>query len=193
MKYAFARVALCAVPFLSPSAFSEDKNKDLAKIGSFLSGNLLYIASGHILYKEYPGEFNDDLGWANGLVQLHAGHLLSKELVIPELKKAIDRDRPNGASGAFPSGHAGTAFFPAWSIYHRYGMEEAWPYLVGATIAGYARVENKHHDWLDIAGSAGVTYVLSRYLVSPQDEPDQPKIGVGFSADGAWLNFSMKW
>ena len=192
MKHLISLLVFSSITFLHSTAHPESKNT-IGRVGSFLSGSLVYFASGHILYNEFPGEFNEDIGWANGLFQLHLGQFISNDLVIQTMKKNIDKERPNGGGEAFPSGHAGTAFFPAWSIFHRYGINEAWPYLVGATIAGYARVHNEKHDWLDIAGSAGVTYLLSHYLIAPQDKPDQPKIGLGFDTKGVWFNFSLAW
>ncbi|WP_299734321.1 phosphatase PAP2 family protein [uncultured Endozoicomonas sp.] len=174
----------------SAKAFPEE-NKQLHRIGGFLSGNLVHFATIHTLWKESGDQ---DYEWVNGLVQLHLGHTVSKQLVIPKLKDTFDRERPFGhGNDSFPSGHAGTAFYPAWYIYERYGMADALPYLVGATIAGYARVRNDHHYWSDIAGSALVTYGLNQLFTSSMDNPASPVLGVGFNKDGTWINVGMRW
>ena len=159
--------------------------------GDWLSDNMMWIATGHTLYNEYNAE--EDLAWANGITQLHTGAAVARGFVITRMKRNINSTRPDGGGEGFPSGHASRAYYPAWYIYHRYGFQEAAPYFVMATYAGYTRVRVKRHYWSDIAGSAAVTYIISRYMTSSEDDPSQPKFGIGFDREGVWFNYDWRW
>ena len=159
--------------------------------GSWLSNNMMWIASAHTLFNEYDAE--EDWAWANGLTQLHAGAAVSRGFVITRLKRNINTTRPDGGGQSFPSGHAARSFYPAWYVYHRYGFQQAAPYLLAATYSGYTRVDAKRHYWSDIAASAAITYAISHYMTSSVDDPAQPKFGIGFGGDGVWFNYDWRW
>ena len=162
------------------------------KRGDWMSYSLLWAATVHTLYNEYDSD-DEDLAWANGLTQLHAGAVLTNSFVVTTMKDNIKATRPDGDDKSFPSAHAARAFYPAWYIYKRYGFKQSIPYLTVATYVGYTRVHSKRHYWGDIAASAALTYVLNHYLTSSVDEPDQPRFGVGFDRGDVWFNVSLKW
>ena len=162
------------------------------KRGDWMSYSLLWAATAHTLYNEYDWD-DETMGWANGLVQLHAGSLLTKSFIVPAMKENIKAKRPDGDDKSFPSAHAARAFYPAWYIHKRYGFLQSVPYLAVATYVGYTRVHSKRHYWGDIAASAALTYALNHYLTSSEEEPNQPQFGVGFDKGDVWFNVSLKW
>ena len=160
--------------------------------GDWMSYSLIWAATAHTLWNEYDAD-DEEFSWANGLVQLHAGALISRSLVVNTLKDNISATRPDGGDRSFPSAHAARSFYPAWYIHKRYGFKQSIPYLAAATYVGYTRVHSKRHYWSDIAASAALTYALNHYLTSSRGEPNQPQIGVGFDEGDVWFNFSLRW
>jgi len=83
------------------------------------------------------------------------------------LKNTVDKQRPNGASKAFPSGHTSAAFQGAAFIHQRYGLTYAIPAYVGATYVGYSRVETDHHDNTDVIAGAALGILSNLYFTKP--------------------------
>ncbi|NIF21310.1 phosphatase PAP2 family protein [Pantoea sp. Acro-835] len=95
------------------------------------------------------------------------------------LKCSVQRERPNGKNGSFPSGHTSAAAQGAAFLQYRYGVGYGMPAWLLTGVVGYSRVEGKHHYWSDVAAgaalAAGVQYLvtreeinLSQFIVIPQ-------------------------
>ena len=79
--------------------------------------------------------------------------------VVNGMKYGIDRDRPNGGSGSFPSGHTATAFMGATLLAHEYGHRSVWIPIAGYTVAtgvGMMRVLNNKHYLSDVVVGAAI-------------------------------------
>lgn len=79
--------------------------------------------------------------------------------MINGMKYSIDRERPNGGSGSFPSGHTATAFMGATLLAHEYGHRSVWIPIAGYTVAtgvGVMRVLNNKHYVSDVVVGAAI-------------------------------------
>jgi membrane-associated phospholipid phosphatase len=83
------------------------------------------------------------------------------------LKELVDKDRPNGDSKAFPSGHAATSFAGATYLHRRYGWREAVPAYVLSAYVGWTRVHADEHAVEDVLGGAALAAAWSWWLVDP--------------------------
>lgn len=124
---------------------------------------------------------------------------LFRNVIVNQLLTSIARvgfnetslgERPTGNEYGFPSGHvsfagAGSSFYA-----ERYG----WKYGVPAWIAtGFVmnnRVQNNDHHWRDVIASAGLSYVVAKFFVTPEEATYiAPVIGpdwLGFRWERSW-------
>ena len=79
------------------------------------------------------------------------------------LKRAIDKERPNGGNHAFPSGHTSAAFTGAAFLERRFGWKAGIPAYLLAGYVGWTRVYTHHHDYWDVLAGA-VVGIGSAYL-----------------------------
>jgi len=70
------------------------------------------------------------------------------------LKAAAGRDRPNGDSGGWPSGHASGSFCFATVVYHEYGFWPGAGAYAMATFAACQRVDSQYHYLSDVVSGA---------------------------------------
>jgi membrane-associated phospholipid phosphatase len=90
----------------------------------------------------------------------HLGYdLLRAQIVsqalVQSMKFAVRRERPNGESWGFPSGHAATAFASASVLERHLGYRAAWPTLAIATYVATSRLHDNVHFLSDVLfGSA---------------------------------------
>jgi len=93
--------------------------------------------------------------------------LLLNDLIVSNLKKWTDSDRPNGEPRSFPSGHTSVAFALAQFMHLEYGDRSIW-YSIGAyscaTTVGLMRVAKNAHWISDVVAGAGFG-MLSTELV----------------------------
>ena len=78
------------------------------------------------------------------------------------MKYGIDRTRPNGERGSFPSGHTATAFMGATLLAHEYGHKSIWIPIAGysvATATGVLRILNNKHYASDVLVGAAIGIV----------------------------------
>lgn len=78
------------------------------------------------------------------------------------LKFGVDRTRPNGEGGGFPSGHTATAFMGATLLAHEYGHKSVWIPIAGysvATATGVLRILNNKHYASDVLVGAAIGIV----------------------------------
>lgn len=83
------------------------------------------------------------------------------------LKYSINRQRPNGESHSFPSGHTSATFQSASFIHKRYGLKYALPAYIGATFVGYTRVSSNNHHSSDVLAGAIIGSLSSFYFTTP--------------------------
>jgi len=110
--------------------------------------------------------------------------------VVYILKPAVDRQRPDGGSGSFPSGHSASAFAGAAFLQRRYGWSYGAPAYAVATFVAWSRVESKRHWTSDVIAGGGIgiagnlifTRRFSRVTVAPT-----------VVARGAGLTLELRW
>ncbi len=83
------------------------------------------------------------------------------------LKNIVDKERPNGKSQSFPSGHTSVAFQGAAFIHKRYGLKYAIPAYLGASFVGYSRVESDNHYVEDVIAGAAIGIASSYIFTKP--------------------------
>lgn len=82
--------------------------------------------------------------------------------VVNGMKYGINRTRPNGGRGSFPSGHTATAFMGATLLAHEYGHKSVWIPIAGysvATATGVLRILNNKHYASDVLVGAAIGIV----------------------------------
>jgi len=88
------------------------------------------------------------------------------EGTVQLLKHTVHRDRPNGTSKSFPSGHTAAAFVSSSFLQFRYGYKYGIPAYAVAAFTGYSRIQAKKHWTSDvIAGAAigtGFAYIFTK-------------------------------
>lgn len=109
------------------------------------------------------------------------------------LKLAVNKKRPEGhGKYSFPSGHTSAAFQGAAFIQKRYGWKYGIPAYIGATYAGWSRVEGESdkHDATDVLAGAAIGILSSYYFTTPyKGITVTPVANNGFYG----LNINMKW
>ena len=93
--------------------------------------------------------------------------LVSSEVITQGLKLVVDKDRPNGESDSFPSGHASRTFMGAGFIHERYGFKYAVPAYLGAIYVGYSRVSTDNHYVEDVVAGAAIGLLSSFFFTTP--------------------------
>lgn len=79
--------------------------------------------------------------------------------MVNGLKHGVNRTRPNGGHGSFPSGHTATAFMGATLLAHEYGHKSIWFPIAGysvATTTGVLRILNNRHYASDVLVGAAI-------------------------------------
>jgi hypothetical protein len=105
----------------------------------------------------YRAVFDRD---ATGRLQLlESGALTGATTFI--LKAAVDKKRPNGHSGSFPSGHTSDAAFGAAFVTRRYGWMYGVPAFMLTGFVGWSRVESGEHFSEDVIAGAAIGIVSS--------------------------------
>lgn len=120
-------------------------------------------------------------GDREGLWQLGTSFTVTL-LATRALKKGLDVRRPDGGVESFPSGHAAKAFAAATYMHRRHGLDAAWPWYAAAGYVGWTRVNANRHRWGDVAGSALLAGLSSRWLVTPAGDTKLalvPAVGAG--------------
>lgn len=87
------------------------------------------------------------------------------------LEKKINKKRPCGCNGAFPSGHMIMYASSSSLLYYRYGWQYGLPAY--ALTIGFAadRVKNKAHSWGDMLGTFALVNAIT-WLVIPKFTPE---------------------
>jgi membrane-associated phospholipid phosphatase len=83
----------------------------------------------------------------------------------------IDKKRPCGCSGAFPSGHMIMYASSSSYLHYRYGWQYGLPAYLATIGFSYDRVRNKAHSWGDMLGTFAIVNVIT-YIVTPRFDCD---------------------
>ncbi|UOD35686.1 phosphatase PAP2 family protein [Deferribacteraceae bacterium V6Fe1] len=139
--------------FISSYCFALD---DVELAGDIVLAGLVGATSGSIVYMKDK----------DGAVQYGESALSNLGLTYG-LKTTIDKKRPNGKKGSFPSAHTSVAFQNAVFVHKRYGLKKAIPLYLGASFVGFSRVESKQHYVEDVLAGAGLGALCSMYFTKP--------------------------
>jgi len=138
------------------NAFASD---EVEFAGEVVLTGIIAVSSGSILYMKDK----------NGAVQYAEGALSNLGLTYG-LKNIIDKKRPNGDDGSFPSAHTSVAFQNAVFVHKRYGLKKAIPLYVGASFVGYSRIESNQHYVEDVFAGAGLGALCSIYFTKKKND-----------------------
>lgn len=83
-------------------------------------------------------------------------------LTTHALKRAINKERPNGGDFSLPSGHSAAAFSSAAFVQKRYGWKYGLPGYVLASYVGWTRIDANKHDVWDVLAGAFVGTVAAQ-------------------------------
>lgn len=83
------------------------------------------------------------------------------------LKSIVDKERPKGGPGSFPSGHTAMVFSSAGFVHDRYGRAPGLPMGVLATYVAWSRIRSDNHDFWDVAAGAVIGLVPAIYFTAP--------------------------
>lgn len=125
-----------------------------------------------------------------GTKQLGVSFLVSQG-TTEVLKHAIDQPRPDGTGYGMPSGHTSAVFSAAAFVHRRYGIGEAWPFYVLATVTGYERVHTNHHTTGQVIAGAAVGVASSFVFTHPLADGGQ--LGVSMRGDAPWVSYARAW
>ena len=124
-----------------------------------------------------------------GAIQLAKAYGVTMAVVYV-LKPIVDRQRPDGGSQSFPSGHSASAFAGAAFLQRRYGWSYGVPAYAVATFVAYSRVESKRH-WTSDVIAGGVIGIASNLVFTHRflKVTVQPAVG----RRGAGLTLGVTW
>ncbi len=125
----------------------------IADVGNFYGNGLVVgcasatlLAVGHLGHHEKVAALGNDLAEA----------FLSSTAVNWALKAAFHRQRPNGGTHSFPSGHTTSAFCVVPVLGHHLGWKASVPAAVLATATGMGRIEAHKHFLSDVLAGAAL-------------------------------------
>ena len=124
-----------------------------------------------------------------GAIQLAEAYGVTMAVVYV-LKPIVDRQRPDGGSQSFPSGHSASAFAGAAFLQRRYGWSYGAPAYAVAAFVAYSRVESKRH-WTSDVIAGGAIGIASNLVFTHRRSTVavQPTV----VARGAGLTFDLRW
>ena len=135
---------------------SSNSIKTQQKIGDILVIIINGVAIGKAIY---------DKDW-DGLTQ-YAYVATSTGVLTLGLKYGVNRERPDGDSYSFPSGHTAFSFAGATFLQMRYGSTWGIPALIGASFVGYSRIASQRHYTSDVLAGALIGILTNLYFTKP--------------------------
>ncbi len=155
-------LALAGHPFdddvneaLAGNSLAENIFKPGAVIGQFatlMSTSTIVYAVGRIKDKPKVSHVGMDL------IQ----SLIVSQSIVQVLKFATNRERPDGSSHSFPSGHASDTFAFATALERHLGWRGAVPAYIGASYVAISRLPANRHWLSDVLFGASVGIVAGR-------------------------------
>ena len=86
------------------------------------------------------------------------------------LKRAVNRERPDGGPHSFPSGHTSAAFAGASYLHYRYGLKYGLPAYLAASAVAASRVDARRHHWTDVLAGAVIANLFAYYVVNTDND-----------------------
>lgn len=154
---AFFAALLIAAPLLCAPAHADGRHESTGKAVAIA---LPLLAGGYAAWR----------GDKTGFAQVTFETLLTVGATYG-LKQVVREKRPDGSDyKSFPSSTSALAFAPAVFLWDRYGWEYGVPAVAAATYVGWTRVDARKHHWYDVAASAGLAIISSKFLTTPYRE-----------------------
>lgn len=132
----------------------------------------IFFSSSYIFDKDNPYR-HDFVETAEELAESLAFTFVS----AGALKLIVDRQRPNGGKGSFPSGHTAMSFAAAGVLAQKYPWYVAVPSLAFASAVGYSRMDSRSHYFSDVIAGAGLGMLFAtsvRLFHGQQSENNPP-------------------
>ncbi len=152
-----------------------------------LSGDILHLAlpaaafTSTLIWQEESHKGSKEFIWSAGV----------STVATYALKYAIDKQRPNGESHAFPSGHSSRAFMGAEFIRRKFGWKAGVPAYLLAGYTGYTRIHANKHDYWDVVGGAAVGIFSSYIFAKPYLKNQKIEMGFGRFDNNYVLNLQL--
>ena len=124
-------------------------------VGSFLAqsgGAMATYAVGRLTRSPRMAQFGSELFRAQVLTQA----------TVQAVKFGAGRQRPDGTSQSFPSGHSAAAFATATVIHHEFGWKAGIPAYAVAGFVASSRVQMRRHYISDVIAGATVGILAGR-------------------------------
>ena len=173
-----------AVIVIFSSIFFISSDAKAQETGIEKAGEILRIGlPASALFSSFIIEKQED-----GLVQAVAA-FGTTYLTTVGLKRAVDKERPDGEKFAFPSGHTSISFSAAAFVQKRYGWKFGIPFYLLAGYVGWSRVYADRHDYWDVLGGAGLGIGCS-YLFTRSYEKDRIDVMFKRTIDAYSIEFS---
>jgi len=138
---------------------TQDPSSSLASAGNFIGNGSTQGGAALVVWLA-------GYGAKNARVETTGANLIRAQLLngllTQGLKYAVRRDRPNGGTHSFPSGHTSATFATAAVIEHDYGVAAALPVYALGGLVGWSRVRSNHHWLSDVAFGAALGIVSGR-------------------------------
>ncbi len=107
------------------------------------------------------------------------------------LKRAINKQRPNGGDHAWPSGHTSSAFTGAAVLQIRHGWRVGIPAYLVAGYVGWTRVNADAHDYWDGLGGM-IVGIGSAYLFTKPYDQSRVALSFGKQDEDYLIEFSFQ-
>jgi hypothetical protein len=114
---------------------------------------------------------------------------LMAETLSFAVKHVVRRERPDGSSYSFPSGHTTVSFASASVLRRTFGWKVGAPAYAVASYVAASRIQSQRHYLSDVVFGAALGTVAGRTV--PVGRSQRLAIHPAFSPDGAALSFSL--
>jgi membrane-associated phospholipid phosphatase len=92
------------------------------------------------------------------------------------MKVGFGRQRPNGDSNSFPSGHSSASFMWATVLASHYGTKAAIPGFIAASYVAASRLERNKHHLTDVVAGAVIGYIAGRTVARRTKRRSDPRV-----------------
>jgi membrane-associated phospholipid phosphatase len=156
------------------------------KSGTYLGGTPLQLGAAFAVYG-VGRALHHPCAAALGADLVSAG-LMAQGLTLG-LKALSQRERPDGSSGSFPSGHAAMSFASATVLQKHYGWKVGIPAYAVASYVAASRVQTDRHYASDVIFGAAIGLVSGRSITFGSQrflfEPSASQHGAGLALSWA--------
>ena len=157
-----------------------------AQEGVELSGDIVqYLLPGASFYSALKYTQDDKPGWQ------YVKSLGATVVLTHVIKFGIDKERPNGGSLSFPSGHTAAAFSGAAFLERRHGWKVGVPAYLLASYVGWTRIHANKHDFYDVVGGAIIGWGFS-YIFTEKFVGENYRLNLDIGSSSASLNFELQ-